>query len=61
MSSTTLSSRAASGATWRSTHPARPESIGLVQLRAGSSLIDLVSVDSPLGAMGGAARPDEGT
>jgi catechol 2,3-dioxygenase-like lactoylglutathione lyase family enzyme len=33
--------------------------IGLYQLRAGSSLIDLVPVDGPLGRMGGAA-PGEG-
>jgi len=35
------------------------EAIGLLQLRAGSSLIDLVSVDGKLGRMGGAA-PGEG-
>jgi glyoxylase I family protein len=29
-------------------------SIGLTQLRAGSSLIDLVTLDGPLGRMGGA-------
>ncbi len=33
---------------------------GLVQLRAGSALIDLVPVDSKLGAMGGAAPGAEG-
>ena len=38
----------------------RQDEIGLVQLRAGSSLIDLVSVDSPLGAMGGAPPGREG-
>ena len=30
-----------------------PPDIGLIQLRAGNALIDLVSVDSKLGAMGG--------
>jgi glyoxylase I family protein len=35
-------------------------SIGLVQLRAGHSLIDLVPVDGPLGRMGGAAPGAEG-
>ena len=34
--------------------------IGLVQLRAGASLIDLVPVSSPLGQMGGPAAPDTG-
>ena len=34
--------------------------IGLVQLRAGSALIDLVPVDGKLGAMGGAAPGREG-
>lgn len=33
----------------------RQDEIGLVQLRAGSSLIDLVPVDGKLGRMGGAA------
>jgi catechol 2,3-dioxygenase-like lactoylglutathione lyase family enzyme len=33
----------------------RQEEIGLVQVRAGSSLIDLVPVDGKLGRMGGAA------
>lgn len=33
----------------------RQDAIGLVQLRAGSSLIDLVPVDGKLGRMGGAA------
>ncbi|WP_043480854.1 VOC family protein [Janthinobacterium sp. HH01] len=32
----------------------RQDAIGLVQLRAGSSLIDLVPVDGKLGRMGGA-------
>jgi catechol 2,3-dioxygenase-like lactoylglutathione lyase family enzyme len=31
----------------------RIEALGLVQLRAGASLIDLVAVDSPLGRLGG--------
>ena len=35
------------------------EALGLHQLRAGSSLIDLVSVDSPLGQAGGAAPGHE--
>lgn len=34
--------------------------IGLLQLRAGASLIDLVTVDGKLGRMGGAAPGDEG-
>jgi catechol 2,3-dioxygenase-like lactoylglutathione lyase family enzyme len=34
--------------------------IGLVQLRAGASLIDVVPVDSPLGKMGGGPPPSEG-
>lgn len=34
--------------------------IGLLQLRAGSSLIDLVSIDGKLGRMGGAAPGREG-
>jgi glyoxylase I family protein len=33
----------------------RQDAIGLVQLRAGRSLIDLVTVDGKLGAAGGAA------
>jgi len=32
----------------------RDEALGLVQLRAGCSLIDLVTVDGPLGRAGGA-------
>ena len=32
----------------------RQEGIGLVQLRAGRSLLDLVPVDGPLGRAGGA-------
>jgi len=35
----------------------RLDDFGLVQLRAGSSLIDLVHVDSPLGRLGG-GEPD---
>ena len=38
----------------------RIEKLGLVQLRAGSSLIDLVPVDSPLGQAGGSAPGVEG-
>lgn len=34
--------------------------LGLYQLRAGSALIDLVPVDGPLGAKGGAAPGPEG-
>ena len=37
----------------------RQESIGLIQLRAGSSLIDLVPVDGKLGRAGGAAPGKE--
>ena len=36
------------------------EGIGLYQLRAGASLIDLVPVDGELGKMGGAAPGGEG-
>jgi glyoxylase I family protein len=36
------------------------EAIGLVQLRAGRSLIDLVTVDGKLGSAGGAAPGTEG-
>ncbi len=38
----------------------RQDEIGLVQLRAGASLIDLVSVDGKLGRHGGAAPGPEG-
>ena len=38
----------------------RQDSIGLVQLRAGTSLIDLVVVDGKLGRAGGAAPGPEG-
>lgn len=36
------------------------EEIGLYQLRAGSSLIDIVSVDGKLGKVGGSAPGQEG-
>ena len=38
----------------------RQESIGLVQLRAGRSLVDLVPIDGELGRAGGAAPGIEG-
>ena len=38
----------------------RQDEIGLVQLRAGSSLLDLIPVDGKLGKMGGAAPGAEG-
>ena len=38
----------------------RQDAIGLVQLRAGSSLVDLVPVDQKLGRMGGAPPGKEG-
>jgi catechol 2,3-dioxygenase-like lactoylglutathione lyase family enzyme len=38
----------------------RQEALGLVQLRAGRSLIDLASVTGKLGSMGGAAPGREG-
>ncbi|HEY5722489.1 MAG TPA: VOC family protein [Allosphingosinicella sp.] len=38
----------------------KQESIGLYQLRAGASLIDLVPVDGPLGRQGGAPPGAEG-
>lgn len=38
----------------------RQDEIGLVQLRAGTSLIDIVSVDGRLGRMGGAGPAAEG-
>lgn len=34
--------------------------LGLVHLRAGSSLIDLISIDGPLGRKGGAAAGEQG-
>jgi glyoxylase I family protein len=36
------------------------EALGLYQVRAGSSLIDLIPVDGPLGKAGGAAPGKEG-
>jgi glyoxylase I family protein len=38
----------------------RQDAIGLLQLRAGASLIDLVSLDGKLGRMGGAGPGGEG-
>lgn len=38
----------------------KQDEIGLVQLRAGRSLIDLIPVDGPLGRAGGAAPGAEG-
>lgn len=38
----------------------RQDAIGLIQLRAGSSLIDIVPVDGVLGRMGGAGPGVEG-
>ncbi|HWL87024.1 MAG TPA: VOC family protein [Polyangiaceae bacterium] len=38
----------------------RQEAIGLIQLRAGSSMVDLVPVDGKLGRVGGAAPGPEG-
>jgi len=38
----------------------REDSIGLVQLRAGRSLVDIIDVDGVLGRMGGAAPGAEG-
>lgn len=38
----------------------RIEALGLVQLRAGAGLIDLVDLDSPLGKAGGAPPGEEG-
>jgi glyoxylase I family protein len=37
----------------------RIEPLGLIQLRAGASLIDLVDVDGPLGRLGGPAAGDQ--
>jgi glyoxylase I family protein len=42
------------------TEERRQDEIGLVQLRAGASLIDLVSLDGKLGRMGGAGPGAEG-
>jgi glyoxylase I family protein len=36
------------------------EQFGLLQLRAGTSLIDLIATDGPLGRMGGAPAGSEG-
>jgi glyoxylase I family protein len=38
----------------------RIDALGLIQLRAGASLIDLVPIDSPLGRKGGGAVADTG-
>ena len=38
----------------------RQDKVGLVQLRAGRSMLDLVPIDGPLGRMGGAAPGREG-
>jgi len=38
----------------------RDDRLGLIQLRAGASLIDLVPVDGPLGRVGGPAPGPEG-
>jgi glyoxylase I family protein len=38
----------------------RQDSIGLIQLRAGRSLVDLVTIDGELGSAGGAALGIEG-
>lgn len=38
----------------------RQDAIGLIQLRAGASLVDLVPIDGKLGKMGGAAPGKEG-
>ena len=38
----------------------RQDEIGLVQLRAGSSMVDLIPIDGKLGAAGGAAPGAEG-
>ncbi len=38
----------------------RRDDLGLIQLRAGRSLIDLVTLDGPLGRAGGAAPGAEG-
>ena len=44
------------GARWEKVQ----EAIGLHQLRVGEALVDLVSIDGPLGWMGGAAPAAEG-
>jgi glyoxylase I family protein len=38
----------------------RLDALGLVQLRAGASLIDLVAIDSPLGRVGGPPPGENG-
>ena len=38
----------------------RSDALGLVQLRAGAALVDLVVVDSPLGRLGGPAPAESG-
>jgi glyoxylase I family protein len=38
----------------------RQEKLGLIQLRAGTTLIDIVGIDGELGRMGGAAPGREG-
>jgi len=38
----------------------RRDELGLVHLRAGASMLDLVSIDGPLGRRGGAAPAAEG-
>lgn len=38
----------------------RQDEIGLVQLRAGSSMVDLIPIDGKLGSAGGAAPGKEG-
>ena len=42
------------------TEERRIDALGLIQLRAGASLIDLVDVEAPLGKAGGAAPGAEG-
>ncbi|UGB39038.1 VOC family protein [Frateuria soli] len=42
------------------TEERRQDAIGLVQLRAGDSLIDLVPIDGKLGRLGGAGPGSEG-
>ena len=42
------------------TRERREDDIGLIQLRAGRSLIDLVPIDSPLGRAGGGAPEPRG-
>jgi len=42
------------------TEERRSDALGLVQLRAGASLIDLIDVSSPLGKLGGPAAGAQG-